>query len=151
MGGDLRPHYDVYPHELLPGALSLEHRGRPLRRLFLLCVEFPHSKHTANDRQCCWDSCLYRRYHTSLAAMTSWFTDPDRVKVQWRLVYLNLSAVLMNLVIGLWTWKAMSVANFLSAAFSGWIAWKMYTKIPEIKSQQEKRILDYLKGSKDFG
>ena len=83
--------------------------------------------------------------------MTSWFTDPDRVKVQWRLVYLNLSAVLMNLVIGLWTWKAMSVANFFSAAFSGWIAWKMYTKIPEIKSQQEKRILDYLKGSKDFG
>ena len=77
----------------------------------------------------------------------NWVTDPDRVKVQWRLIWLNLAAVIMNLVIGIWVWKAMTIANFFSAGFSAWIAYGLWKKLPEITQEQQKRILDYLKGS----
>ena len=76
----------------------------------------------------------------------NWLTDPDRVKVQWRLVYLNLAAVALNAVIGIMTWKLMSIANLFSAAFSAWVAWTMYKKIPAIKAEQERRIVDILSG-----
>jgi hypothetical protein len=79
----------------------------------------------------------------------NWISDPDRVKVQWRLVWLNVAAVVMNLVIAVVTWRVISIANLASAAFSAWIAWTMYRKIPEITRQQEQRIVDILKGSFD--
>lgn len=77
----------------------------------------------------------------------TWVSDPDRVKVQWRLIALNLAAVVMNLVIAVVVFKWISLANVFSAGFSAWIAWGLYTKIPGIKQEQEQRILDYLKGS----
>ncbi len=52
----------------------------------------------------------------------TWITDPDRIKVQWRLIALNLAAVSMNLLIGLWVWKWISLANLFSAGFSAWVA-----------------------------
>ncbi len=76
----------------------------------------------------------------------NWVTDPDRVKVQWRLIWLNLAAVIMNLAIGLVTWRAMSIANVFSAGFSAWVAWGLYKKIPGIKREQEQRIIDILRG-----
>lgn len=75
-----------------------------------------------------------------------WFTDGDRVKVQWRIIYLNLAAVILNLAIGLWSWKAMSVANFFSAGFSLWVAYSLWKKIPQIKKEQQDRIMDILRG-----
>ena len=76
----------------------------------------------------------------------NWVTDPDRVKVQWRLIYLNLAAVVMNLLIGFITWRWMSLANLFSAGFSAWIAYGLWKKIPGIKAEQEKRIVDILSG-----
>ena len=76
----------------------------------------------------------------------NWVSDPDRVKVQWRLVYLNLSAAAMNLIIGIMIWKVMSIANLFSAGFSCWIAYGLWKKIPEIKAEQEKRLIDILSG-----
>ena len=77
----------------------------------------------------------------------NWVTDPDRVKVQWRLIYLNLSAVVMNLVIGAWTWRWISLANLFSAGFSLWIAYGLWRKLPEITREQQRRIIEYLKNS----
>ena len=77
----------------------------------------------------------------------NWVTDPDRVKVQWRLIYLNLAAVVMNLLIGSMIFRWISLANFFSAGFSLWIAYGLWKKLPEIKREQQQRIVDYLKGS----
>lgn len=76
----------------------------------------------------------------------TWFTDPDRVKVHWRIIALNLAAVFLNLAIGIWSWKAMSIANFISAAFSAWVAYSLWKKIPRIKKEQQERIMDILRG-----
>ena len=76
-----------------------------------------------------------------------WVTDPDRIKVQWRLIYLNLAAVFMNLLIGAMVFRWISLANLFSAGFSAWIAYGLWKKLPEIKKEQQERILDYLKGS----
>ncbi len=81
--------------------------------------------------------------------MISLFDDVDRIKVQWRLIWLNLSAVALNITIAIVTWKALSIANLFSAAFSAWVAWGLYTKIPKIKAEQEQRIVEILKGSFD--
>ena len=76
-----------------------------------------------------------------------WLTDPDRVKVQWRLVWLNIAAVALNLAIGFGLWRTMSIANFVSAAFSGFVAWTLYKKIPEIRRREQARLIDILKHS----
>jgi len=75
-----------------------------------------------------------------------WVTDPDRIKVQWRLIYLNLAAVVMNLLIGAWTLRWISLANLFSAGFSLWIAYGLWKKLPEIKKEQQERIMDILSG-----
>ena len=77
----------------------------------------------------------------------NWLTDPDRVRVQWRLVWLNLAAVLLNLVIGIGLWRMTSIANFVSAIFSGFVAWTLYKKIPEIRRREQARLIDILKHS----
>lgn len=76
----------------------------------------------------------------------NWVTDPDRIRVQWRLIFMNLAAVVMNLLIGIWVWKWISLANLFSAGFSAWVAWGLYTKLPAIKREQEQRIMNILRG-----
>ena len=76
----------------------------------------------------------------------SWVDDPDRIRVQWRLIWLNLAAVVMNIVIGIWVWRWMTLANFASALFSAWITWGLYRRLPEIKQEQEEKIMRILRG-----
>ena len=78
--------------------------------------------------------------------MMDWLTDPDRVKVQRRLVYLNVAAAVGNFALALWLWRVTSIANVFSGGFSLWIAWTMWKKIPAIKAEQETKIMDYLRG-----
>ncbi len=78
--------------------------------------------------------------------MMGLFDDPDRVKVQWRLIWLNLSAAAFNFWLVFWLWNFMSIANVISGAFSCWVAWKFWKKIPEIREEQQERIIDYLRG-----
>ena len=77
----------------------------------------------------------------------NWVTDPDRVKVQWRIIYMNLAAVAANLLIGLWVWKWISLANLFSAGFSAWVAYGLWQKLPQIKREQEQRLMEILKGN----
>lgn len=80
----------------------------------------------------------------------NWVTDPDRVKVQWRLIYLNLAAVIMNLGLAIWLWRWMSLANLISAAFSGYITYGLWKKLPEITAKQKQKIIDYMRGDTKF-
>ena len=76
----------------------------------------------------------------------TWLDNPDRLIVQRRLIVMNLCAVVMNLSIAALTMRWMSLANIAAAAFSGLMAWKLYKRMPEIKREQEQRILTILKG-----
>lgn len=76
----------------------------------------------------------------------TWLDNPDRLVVQRRLIAMNLCAVIMNLTIVFLTMRWMALANIAAAAFSGWMAWKLYKRMPEIKREQEQRILTILKG-----
>lgn len=78
----------------------------------------------------------------------NWVTDPDRIKVQWRLIWMNAFAVFMNLAVGVVVWKWMSLANLFSAGFSAWVAYGLWKKLPEIKREQQQRVIDYLR--KDY-
>ena len=76
----------------------------------------------------------------------TWLDDPDRVRVQHRLVWMNIAAVIVNLAVAVITHQWMSLANIIAAAFSANVAWRLYRKIPEITREQEQRILAILKG-----
>ena len=76
----------------------------------------------------------------------TWLDNPDRLAVQRRLIAMNLCAVVMNLTIVFLTMRWMSLANVAAAAFSGGMAWRLYKRMPEIKREQEQRILTILKG-----
>ena len=75
-----------------------------------------------------------------------WFTDPDRVKVQWRLIYLNLSAAVLNIIVTFTVWRWMSIATVFSAGFSLWVSYRLWAKIPQIKKEQEEKIMNILRG-----
>lgn len=78
--------------------------------------------------------------------MTDWLLDPDRVKVYWRLVWINVGAAVINTVIGLVFFKWISIANFLAAAFSGYQAYRRWQDIPRVRREQEQRIIELLRG-----
>ena len=77
------------------------------------------------------------------------FSSPDRVRTQWQLAALNAAAALLNLSIFVWnvsrgSWLAL--ANLAAGVFSAYVAYTLYKKIPEVKRQQEQKILAILKG-----
>lgn len=73
-------------------------------------------------------------------------TNPDRVRVQRQIVILNAAAAIVNCMVGIWIMSWMSLANFAAAAFSAYWTWKSWQRIPEVKREQEQRIIRILKG-----
>lgn len=74
------------------------------------------------------------------------------VKMQWQIVWLNVSAAVLNLSLVAWhisNGKWMFIANLISGIFSAWVAWRCWRKIPEITQREQDRILDILKGKYD--
>ena len=71
------------------------------------------------------------------------------VKMQWRIVWLNVAAACVNLGFTAWNisnGKWMFLANLISAGVSIWVARWSWQKIPEIKAREQRKIVDILSG-----
>jgi hypothetical protein len=73
----------------------------------------------------------------------------DRMKMQWFLVAVNVFAALLNVTLAvgnLVTGHWVGLANLIAAAFSAWVAWGLYVKIPEIRADEQLKIIRILRG-----
>ena len=76
----------------------------------------------------------------------NWLLDPDRVRAYQRIIAINIAAAAVNLAIGFWTWGWLTAINWAAAAFSARMALQMYRRLPEIRREQEQRLLTLLRG-----
>ena len=75
------------------------------------------------------------------------FTRP--IRVQKQIIFLNAVAALVNLALatnnfaqGRW----IGIANLAAGAFSVWVTWGCWKKLPEIVAKEQQKIVDILSG-----
>lgn len=78
-----------------------------------------------------------------------WFKDTGRLKLQKQLVCLNVFAATLNFTVfamNILAGKWHVMVNLVAGLISAYIAYRDYRKLPEIKQEQEVRILNILRG-----
>lgn len=79
----------------------------------------------------------------------NWLDDPDRIKVSKQIIALNAFAAIVNLALFVWnlyTLNWIGILNLGCFFFSSYQVHKIYKQLPEIRRNQEQKILNILKG-----
>ena len=78
------------------------------------------------------------------------FFTADRVKMQKRLIALNLSCFAVNLLVVALNFSTANmwwIVNVTAGLANLHMAYKDYLRLPVIKAEQEQAIMDYLRGN----